>query len=619
MATRKKQQDQLVITAEDDKLAAQYNIGYIVAALKKCSDDKFMAFIDKNEAIVANVLMANAPHLFKDYAPNLTGRELKEMFIKNIQTADPQTILKLNTTGLVKQHKLTSPETVAQTRQEKFERKEFRRQRRNENFMGAAGNIRDGLYDAGLMALSAAKFGFLGARALTNTTILPAAKILAGTLHAIPASQGTKIKASLAVSATAAALLSAPVLDSDKMILDMNLENAFLKACTPDIRNLSPANIAYALDFNASAQDHPRDAHAYQTMMAASDHNVPLIALHMIGYFESQKFSDMASNNSSASNPFQMIDTTKALLLHKYGQETSAYLSALERMGNEQASNTDKSLVLSFDAISKASMDTLNEAIKNQKMSGAIHDALAYADLSDVAAELIALDIKEKFPNITNPALSPEQIADITVQYYARDHFLGSKNYDLLSQMAKDRPDLSLTDSKAVQKSYDEPTAKRLAHIVEINPALLKKGMTAGEALSSIKSNFMDYVKKPYQQFAGNYTSDMNMRDLCLTDAGKAAIPAKVSHLDIIAYEHGYAGFKGVLGAFAKSVSIDHVSPQVVQAKNVSLSDAIEAAVQDAAQSSGYAPETSIKPKERPVDNALKASPRPKPRPSDLS
>lgn len=614
---RQKKPKQLVITEEDGKIAAQHNTVQITAAIKGCKDKIFEAFIEKNEELLAHAFKEKAPYLFKDHTSSLPLDQRKDLLIGLLEHAQAKTVFAINSNGLLNQRKLTTPETVAQVRQDDFERAENRRQHRNQSFMGAAAHIREGLYDAGVVALSAAKIGLVGTRALAKTTVLPAAKILAGAIHAIPASNYTKIKASLFATATAAALMSAPVLDSDELMLDMNLENAFLKACTPDIRSMTPANIAYALNFNTNAQDHPRDAHAYQTMMAASDHDVPLIALHMIGYFESQKFSDMVSNNSSASNPFQMIDSTKALLIHKYGQETSVYKAAQAHIENGNASTTDKSLVLAFDTLAKTSMDTLNSAIKNQKMSGAVHDALAYANLSDIAAQLMALDIKEKYPDITNPALSPEQIADITVQYYTDDHFLGSKNYDLLLDMAEKHPDMSLTDSKTVQKAYSESVAKKLAEIVQKNPTFLKEGITAPEALKSIQTHFMSYVQEPYQKFAAHYDSSTKMRDLCLTDEGKKVFPAKISQLDKIAYTHGFDGLKGVLQSFTKSASLEESGQKLAMPAKDSISAAIEEAIRDSTKDVNPLNE-SIHPKAKPSTSALKSSMVPKLRPDGL-
>jgi hypothetical protein len=515
-ATRMDEQDDKIeIDDNDRKRAYSVNRGILLDKLRKLSPANFHEFVKLHAQDLLPLYKRYAPALFDKKAEVLSLAELQKIQLAALQKITPAIVerIDMRTVGLER----VEVEKFARERIAKLQKRKDELKRARDSAVLATTQIGKGLKNSAsapvLMTAGLFKSGWNFYTAAVN--------ILSAGLDLFGVSRVTRVAALGVTTAAIPVQLSAPVDATPYFARMYDVKGAFHQACTPELLRGSAANVSYTMRFN-TAHAHSPQKHAHDTMMMASKHGVPAIALHLISYLETGKFTDMKANNSTASGPFQIIKSTKILYLIQHGKETSLYKDAQQRMASSTASAQDLAVVRAVDAVSALPLEHLNKMVKAQKYPGYVHDALAITDLSAMAAELVAIDIAKKYPEIKNNGLSPEGIVRVMSRYYSGDHFLGRGNYDMLQTISLKNPSLSITDEKAMTAAYGAGTAKNMKNIVSLNPGLLKPGMTAGQALTTIDEKFRAFVREPLREFAQGYDPSKSTYELCLSDKGKS-------------------------------------------------------------------------------------------------
>ncbi len=269
------------------------------------------------------------------------------------------------------------------------------------------------------------------------------------------------------------------------------------------IQNMDPAEIkklpliaAYDAAFAPTEKTSARDKHAYYSMKSGEKMGVPAALLHFISYLESVGYRDVLAGSSSASKMtasglFQITNATKIHYMKKHGKKTLVYLDAKENLENGTATDLEKSIVFAVDEFSKYSESKIIDMYNARKMEGPILEGMRLVDYGPMSTQLVAIDMLEKFPELSDPNITIERMVEIGVVYYTRDHFLGAGDYNKLKKLEARNTELLLTDAG-------------LGEAIK-NPLFFKKGMKVGQVFDSIHDNFLIAIDKPLKQFKAAY------------------------------------------------------------------------------------------------------------------
>lgn len=617
---RKKTGDPLIITPQDDRVAAAANKRAFVAALESANMARFEGFLSDNIAPLVDIFPKIMGHI--EERGDMSLAEMRAILQPALKKVPPDKLSKLDMQKIVRAKALTTPERVAEERQERERRIAEFRARRNQNFIGIFTDIGKGLGGMASILTGSTTLRATIPTALAaamNLTIAPAAKAI-GTVAAmshIPRAFGyTASAGAIAVGIGGASL---PLVDPAPYLPSMTTPEMMQEACVENpVALTSTANAVYVTADNITGDS---DTHqlARSVMMHGAQHGVPAIALHYISYLETGKFSDTVANNSSASGFFQAIDATKIGYIKNHGGETFVYKEAMRKIEDGTATNGDRLLVTTFDTIAATSQDALTEALKTQKLDPIQLHALTLAADPYVQADLVGASMAQMVPEIMEEGLSSEEILELAAQYYTAYHFLGTTTFRKLNQMASE--------------NSQDPISIKFSRVVEGNPGLLAPDMTAAEALQSIQEKFIDYVENPARAFDVNYDASRSAVDFCLTEEAQKLFPEKITLAQAALYETGlhdeysravdYAswGRDYAMAGWQKIQPATH-DPAPAVTTPAGLVAELERAA------SPYAPVTSKRPLPRPADLArpadmqvagLTTSAIPRARPTDLA
>lgn len=357
-------------------------------------------------------------------------------------------------------------------------------------------NIGDGLYHLSAGSLDLLHGGRLEAQKYLG--IRPIMGAIMGTLSVADAGLAT------------AAYANAPF---QTTYSNAHMMNAFQQACLNNDSVMGAAfDVAFSPDMNSS-----NSALAYNAMKIAQMYDLPELTGYIISYLESNRFRDLVANNSSATGYMQFIDSTALGYLHDMGKKTFTYKDAKESIESGIGSQIDlarkRAIVIAIDAIAATDKETLKQMADSKKIPDAIFEGLSLADGSIMQVELVMLDMIAKTD--IEHARTPEQVMAETVGYYQEHHFLGSGNYNVLEMLATRFPSTSIT---AAQDVLGFKAGQNMISVVAGNPGLLENGMTAPEALESIKNNFREIVGPAYEKFLANYDPSKSVAETCLGD-----------------------------------------------------------------------------------------------------
>lgn len=525
MARRLKKGQQEVIAPQDAREAHKRNVDTLIAALASASANQFSTFLEANADTLGDLFARAAPIL--NSAQTLPHEKIHREVLKAVKDATPEEMQTLNLRDTLGIKKLVSDADVAKEAAER----EMYHNRSRENFRSAYSNLRNGV-----TSLATGTVSVIGIpKALAQVSILPTWQIMAGTLDAFRVPRWQRAANAAVLFGGLAAVGSIDGVDSAPYAKEMTTADSFHAAClaTPEMMNgNTPINAVYAVEFDKAAQTE-RERMAQIVMNHGARHGVPAIALHMMSNIETARFTDVVSRSAdekktqgyTAEGYFQVIDSTKLTYMKAYGQDTFIYQEAKDRLNAGSGTLDDSLLVEAVDTVSSMSGESIKSALKNQKMDAPTFHAMTLAAEPLMQAELVALNMKHIMPEITNPALGPDEILAITERHYARDHFLGIGNYKRLEGMAETAP--------------DEPIGERFPGIVTANPGLLETDMTAGEALHNIEAKFSNFNQDPFQAFKAMYNQQASVTDICLTDEAKSLIPDKISYIEAALHETG--------------------------------------------------------------------------------
>ena len=262
------------------------------------------------------------------------------------------------------------------------------------------------------------------------------------------------------------------------------------------------------------------------SLNAGLTHGVAPEALFYIAHYETNGFRDLVANNSSATNPWQMIDSTKFGYIKAYGQKTQTYQDAKQRLadGTSQLPDRDRMVVSAIDAVVSASQATLDTALANTRFTPTQFAALNLANDMTFAAELVALDIHKKAPALRADnvaSLSVQKRLQLTASYYAPDHFLGATNMRYASRLASEAPATRLTNTSQVASLIGNSGARKLNAVVTSNPGLLPTNITAAQLIPRITEYFANKVTPVVDPVKATSVDIRNAFELCVINPEK--------------------------------------------------------------------------------------------------
>lgn len=524
-------QQDITITDKDRKMAMEANKQALLRKIQNMPPHALAGFLDKERAALVPFLKRNARELYTENADQIDIKTSHAITLNALKRISLETADKISyeALGLEK----TSPQVFAKQRIANEIKRAAQLQSAKAAGWGLIATPVKGLYNTvsgGVILIASPIIGIgkMGGHAFDF-------------VHGLAGTSTFMRNAIASAGLAGLALWSIQPTSAAPYVQHMDTyRDAFKEACKkPHVFLASTANATYSLYFDTD-KEHSIAKHTHDTMMMAARHGVPAVGMHLIGYFETGRFTAFQSKNSSASGPTQTIDSTKMLYMKNYGKKTFLYQDAKSRMDKGTASPLDESLVRSINAISSIPLETLNAQIKSKNYAGYVHDAMVHADTSAMAVELVTLDLLKKYPELAKPDVKLDRVVEIVTDYYAKDHFLGAGNHATLVMIANKTPQLSITNYNGVKKAYGDLTAANLQRIVEGNPALLKKDMTAPQALTAIRGNFQAFVQAPLKEFKSVYNPAITTLDLCLKDKGAGQdIPRTVTRLEGMLYDAG--------------------------------------------------------------------------------
>lgn len=613
---RKKTGDPLIITPQDDSRAAAINKPVILRALERTSLKAFEDFIGENVNQLINILPKTMGRI--EANSDLTVADMRAIIISALKKGPPELLTRLDTKKVVREKSLTSPERVAEKRQQTEQRMEMFRARRNDNFRGILTD-----FGQGFGGIASILTGSTSLRATIPTalsaafrlTVMPAAKAVGGIAAMSHISRAYGYTASAGALAVAGWGASIPMVDPAPYMPLMSSPAMMQEVCVENpVAQTSAANAVYVIsDKIAGASD--TEQLARSVMMHGAQHGVPAIALHYISYLETGKFRDTVANNSSATGFFQVIDSTKMGYIKNHGHDTFLYKEAAQRIEDGTASNSDKLLVTTFDTIRQTKQDVLDAALKDQKLDPIQLHALTLAADPYVQADLVGASMAEMVPEIMEDGISSQRILELAAQYYAADHFLGMSTHRALNKMALESP--------------EETIGAKFPNVVSRNKGLLEPDMTAAEALQNIQVKFIQYVQKPAKAFEASYDESRTAVDFCLTDDAQKLFPDRISIAQASLYQSGLHDEYTRAVDYASWVRDYAMAAVQPIAPAPSTPAGLVAEMARVAAPSPLPPMTSMRPEprpahlEKPAENiqvaGLNASAKPKPRPESLA
>lgn len=636
---RRNKNKPVIITHRDEEQAAQQNRAAIAARLRKSGDSDLSAFIAANALAFGRAFYPANPEGFADYIDNFSASELRQSVLPSLKNMEAKDVLTLNTQNLGRIRNMTTDAKVAADNQEQHDRREAFRARGRKAFAGVGSDIKSGIVNLASVATGGASLRgapFKLAAASMQLSILPASKIASGILAYGHVSRTKTYMSGAGTAAILGVMGSLPMVDSAPYAtLLLPSDNNIVEACQVDGALASPANAAYATTESLFPTNGSGRMIRESMLSASAAHGVPAIALHYISYLETGRFRDVVANNSTARGLMQIVDATKFDYLQQYGQQTQIYLTARQNIDEGISSAADRRLVEAIDHIASSDLDELKQSLLYQRLTPLEDHARVIATAAEMQAELVALDMANKVPELLKDGLSNEEILHLTAGYYAEHHFLGAPTYGRLERMDREHPNRTIGGS--------------FANIVAANPGLLSADMTAGEALTAIEDKFAVYVREPYQTFGQSYEIAQSVH-VCLTEPARMALPEMISPFTAAMLENGYyqqiqeapVVVAGIVAGILDGIgNITTPITQFFQTNTPDLGSvfSVSGGAQQALQgASGLAPETSPRPVARPahIFNAnqqgpaaapehepanagLQTSLRPRARPADLT
>lgn len=531
MARRLKKGQQEVIAPQDAREAHKRNVDTLIAALGSASANQFSTFLEANADTLEDLFARAAPIL--NSAQTLPHEKIHREVLKAVKHATPEEMQTLNLRDTLGIKKLVSDADVAKEAAER----EMYHNRSRENFRSAYSNLRNGV-----TSLATGTVSVIGIpKALAQVSILPTWQIMAGTLDAFRVPRWQRAANAAVLFGGLAAVGSIDGVDSAPYAKEMTTADSFHAAClaTPEMMNVNTvANAVYAVDFARTAASE-RESTAHMVANHGARHGVPAIVLYMVSEFETGGFRDLNSRDgtartiqNTAEGYFQAIDSTTLDWMKRYGQDTFLYKEARDRLGTASETTQDIILVAAVDKAASMSNEEVLKALDTQKMDGPLYDALNIGKSAFMQAELVALDIKESFPEASDPNISNETMHALAEKAYTK-HFLGPGAYRMLARLAQTSPDMDLGD---------HPDAKMVARVNawhEANPNMISPEMTAGESLQNIVAKFNARTADSYQTFAALNRDVSSVTQVCLTDEARSLIPDKISYIEAALHESG--------------------------------------------------------------------------------
>ncbi len=286
-----------------------------------------------------------------------------------------------------------------------------------------------------------------------------------------------------------------------------------------NLLSVDPVSAAFAIAHDNRSAD--IDMIYRASLKAGLAHGIAPEALFYIAHYETNGFLDLIANNSSATNPWQMIDTTKFDYIQAYGQETERYQNALARLenGTSKDPDADRMIVSAIDTVVKTSDATIKAALDSQRMPPTLFAAMTLANDINFAAELVALDIHKKAPGLrieNAKGLGVIERLERTAKYYAPDHFLGATNARYAAALSSDAPNARLTDVTHVSALIGQSGARKLNAVVSSNPGLLPENITAAQLIPRITAYFAQKVASSVGPVSEIAASGRTAFDLCV-------------------------------------------------------------------------------------------------------
>jgi hypothetical protein len=252
-------------------------------------------------------------------------------------------------------------------------------------------------------------------------------------------------------------------------------------------------------------------------------HGVAPEAPFYIAAYETNGFRDLVANNSSATNPWQMVDSTKFAYIKHYGQQTFKYKEAVERLDNGTSLDRDSDLMIrdSINAVVDASQTQINDAIKQSKFPPLLFAAKNLANDIFFSAELVSLDIYKNAPELRLENLddvSAEERLQLTAGYYAPEHLLGATNTRYVQKLVEANPNIRVSNVDATDDVIGAEKAKTLKQVVNNNKGAIPQDVTAGQMIPSIMASFakkIDDISEPVIRTAHSASSAF---ELCVTN-----------------------------------------------------------------------------------------------------
>lgn len=344
----------------------------------------------------------------------------------------------------------------------------------------------------------------------------------AGTMSAMGADKFTRNVIGSAGIAASAVFVMIPVdASAHATILGHTLAQAEMhRVCTErNLFSVDPVSVAFAIAHDNHSPD--IDMVYRASLKASLTHGITPEAPFYISYYETNGFRDLVANNSTATNPWQMIDATKFDYIQIYGQKTEKYLSALKRLenGTSQDPDADRMTVTAIDTVVRTSDETIRAALDAQRLPPALFAAMNMANDINFAAELVALDIYKNAPELRleNVAgLGVIERLERTAGYYAPDHFLGATNARYAAKLLEQAPNAKLTNPSYVSQYIGQSGANKLFAVVDSNPGLLPESITAAQLMPRITSYFAQKVAPVVGPVADMAAGGKYAFDLCV-------------------------------------------------------------------------------------------------------
>lgn len=266
-------------------------------------------------------------------------------------------------------------------------------------------------------------------------------------------------------------------------------------------------------------------SHAYRSSMIALQYGVDPRALYSIGHFETGGFRDVMAKETSATNPWQFVDSTKLAYIYEHGKNVIPYIEAKQRIAKNTGSDFDHQLVGAFESITgvnRTQYRTIQANLRKRDLTGPQLDALRFADI--YAGHLLALDIKKKAPELRinrTKNKSTHALTTLVAQnYYPKHHFLGLTNFTRIAKLARIAPNAKLSDFPQVKKTLSESAARSLKNIAARNPGLLSD-RTAPQALNRITSHFTNRTMNVWEPSDQAFKSGKTTFQMCVTNSEK--------------------------------------------------------------------------------------------------